>query len=188
MVEMWFFVVPPEKARTVLRNGGRIRRLMREHFDVSLAVDEETGGVSVSYTPDKAADAYLGVTKIMSAISTGFDEAQIRDMIERDLSFVALDLEEMVGGRASTLTRIKGRIIGEKGRAKQKIESATGCALSIYGNKVGILGPSETTDIAGEAVQRLSSGFQHQTVYRFLESRMRRLKQEHELWKRGDEP
>jgi ribosomal RNA assembly protein len=188
MVEMWFFAVPPERARSVLRKGGGIRRLMEEHFNVSLAVDEETGGVSVGYTPDKAADAYLGVTKIMSAISTGFDEAQIRDMIERDLSFVALDLEEMVGSQASTLTRIKGRIIGEKGRAKQKIESATGCILSIYGNKVGILGHPETIDVASEAVQRLSRGFQHQTVYRFLESRMRRLKQEHELWKQRGEP
>jgi ribosomal RNA assembly protein len=185
---MWFFAIPPEKASTLLREGGRIRRIVEESYGVSLRVDEETGGVSVSYTPEKAADAYLAITKIMSAISTGFDEPHIREMIERDLSFISIDLEELVGSDKSTLTRIKGRIIGERGKAKQKIESVTGCSLSIYGNKVGILGPPEMVDIASEAVQRLSGGLQHQTVYRFMESRMRRMKREHELWKIRGEP
>lgn len=185
---MWFFVVPPEKAGILLRKGGRIRRMMEENYGVSLKVDEETGGVSVGYTPEKAAEAYLAITKIMSAISTGFDEPRIRDMIERDLSLVSIDLEELVGTDRSTLTRIKGRIIGERGKAKQKIESVTGCSLSIYGNKVGIIGTPEMVDVAGEAVQRLSGGLQHQTVYRFLESKMRRMKQERELWKRRGEP
>lgn len=185
---MSFFVIPPEKARSVLRKGGKVRRLIEENFNVSLNVDEETGGVSAKYTPEKAAEAYLAMTKIMSAISTGFDERWIHDMIERDLSFVALDLEEMVGSEKSTLTRIKGRIIGDRGRAKQKIESATGCVLSVYGNKVGILGSAETVDIASGAVERLTRGFQHQTVYRFLEVKLRRLKQERELWKVRGEP
>jgi len=180
---MWFFSVPPERARAVLRKGGRLRRSIEERYDVSLAVDDETGGVSVRYTPEKAAEAFLALRNIMSAVSTGFDEGAIRDMIERDLQFAALDLEDKVGSSRSALTRIKGRIIGQRGRAKRKIEEATGCMISIYENKVGISGPPETMEIAREAVDRLSSGFQHETVYRFLETRMRRLKQEQRLWK-----
>jgi len=184
---MWFFGVPPEKARDVLRRGGRTRRLIEERFNVSLAIDDETGSVSVKYGSEKAAEAYLAVTKIMAAISAGFDERAIRDMIEKDLSFVVLDLEEIVGSSRPTLTRVKGRIIGERGRARQKVEEVTGCAVSIYENKVGVLGPQETIDVAREAVERLSKGFQHQSVYRFLDSRMRVLKQERDLWKRESE-
>jgi len=103
---MWFFVVPPERASMVLRKRGRIRRMMEENYGVSLKVDEETGGVSVNYSPDKAAEAYLAVTKIMSAVSAGFDEARIRDMIERDLSLVLIDLEDLVGTDKATLIRI----------------------------------------------------------------------------------
>ena len=78
-----------------------------------------------------------------------------------------MDLREHTTTRNS-LIRIKGRIIGEKGRTKIAIEQATDTKLAIFGHTVGIIGPKENIEYAKEAISMLISGARHSTVYKFL--------------------
>ncbi len=177
----WFFRIPPERVGVLLGGEGRIRSLLENRFGVRLEVDKETGGISVRYPPE-AAENYFLVKKITDGVSAGFLEEDILTMIERDYTLAVVDLEEYVSKNIH-LSRVKGRIIGQAGRAKTKIEDYSKCRLSIYGNLVGILGPEESIEIAREAVIKLAKGLEHQTVYRSMESRLRRMKQELDLWK-----
>jgi ribosomal RNA assembly protein len=179
----WFFKVPPERVGALLGRNGRIKNLLERRLGVNFVVDEETGGVSVRYRPE-GAENYFFTKRIMDGISAGFSEDDIREMIEKDYALTVVDLEEYVSKNVH-LSRVKGRIIGRAGRAKTKIANYSKCKLSIYQNLVGILGPEENIEMAREAVIRLAKGFEHETTYRFMESRLRRMKQELSLWKEG---
>lgn len=180
----WFFKIPPERVGTLLGKNGRIKELLETRFRVSLQVDGETGGISVRYPPE-AAENYFLLKKTMDCVSTGFSDEDIREMMEKDYALAVVDLEEYANSNTH-LSRVKGRIIGQAGRAKLKIEDYSKCRLSIYENLVGILGPEENIEMARDAVIKLAKGFEHQTVYRFMESRLRRTKAELKLWKEGE--
>ena len=89
-----------------------------------------------------------------------------------------------MGDAPNHLQRVKGRIIGEKGKARKTIEEMTGTYISIYDNYVAIIGDFETANIAKQAIEMLIQGRQHSTVYRFLERTMFRLRRARmtELW------
>mgnify|MGYP001118302753 CR=1 FL=1 len=180
----WFFKIPPERVGALLGKNGRIKALLERRFGVNFEVDGETGGISIRYPP-QAAENYFLLKKIMDCVSTGFSDEHIREMMERDYALAVVDLEEYTNSNTH-LSRVKSRIIGQGGRAKLKIENYSRCTLSIYGNLVGILGPEENIEMAREAVIKLAKGFEHQTVYRFMESRLRRIKAELKLWKEGE--
>jgi ribosomal RNA assembly protein len=74
------------------------------------------------------------------------------------------------------LTRIKGRIIGENGRARKNIEEMTNTYISVYGNYVAIIGSYENANIAREAIMMLIEGRQHSTVYKYIEKLMRQVR------------
>lgn len=179
---IWFFKIPPERVQILLSKNGEIRNLLEHKLGIRMEIDEETGSISVKYPPESAENYFL-VKKVTDGISAGFSEADIREMIEKDLALVIVDLEEYIS-RLSHISRIKGRIIGQKGRAKKKIEDYSRCKISIYQNLVGILGPEENIELAREAVIKLVKGFEHQTVYRFMEARLRRMKEDLEIWRR----
>jgi len=178
---VWFFRIPPERAGVLLGNGGRIKTSLEYRFGVNLEIDGETGSVSVRY-PSKVAENYFLIKRVMDGVSAGFSDADIREMIEKDYTLAVIDLEEYAS-KTSHLSRVKGRIIGQSGRAKMKIEDYSRCRISIYRNLVGILGPEENIEMAREAIIKLAKGFEHQSVYRFLESRLRRMKQQLDLWR-----
>jgi len=96
--------------------------------------------------------------------------------MDDDVSLAIVDLREYVGDSDKALTRIKGRIIGEEGKARKFIEEATGALVSVYGDKVAIIGDYEALEAAKKAVEMLAEGRQHSTVYRFLMSKRREIK------------
>ncbi|MBO3757544.1 MAG: RNA-processing protein, partial [Candidatus Brockarchaeota archaeon] len=135
----------------------------------------------VIYEPQRA-ENFLLMKKVFDALNAGFYEEVHELLANENYDIEVIDLTEYVGKSKNDLVRIKGRIIGEKGKAKANVESYTKCKLSIYENRVGILGPSEFTVLAKEAVEKLIKGYQHSTVYKFLDSKLRRMKEDRKLW------
>ncbi|RLG35306.1 RNA-processing protein, partial [Methanosarcinales archaeon] len=77
-----------------------------------------------------------------------------------------------------TLKRIKGRIIGQKGKTRRVIETLTGVKISVYGKTVSLIGYPEQIKVAREAIEMLIKGTPHSTVYTFLERKRRALEPE----------
>lgn len=121
--------------------------------------------------PFKAADIVL-------AIGRGFAPDRAMSLLGDDRALHVIDLREFAGKSPSQIERIKGRIIGERGRARRSMESLTGASISVYGRTVAVIGSTASLRMAVDAISSLSSGSMHGAVYGRLEAARRRQKAE----------
>ena len=120
------------------------------------------------------------------AIAYGFSPEKAMRIIDEDAVLAVIDLHQYVGDAPNHLQRVKGRIIGEKGKARRSIEEMTGTNISVYDHYVAIIGDYESVQVAKEAIEMLIQGRQHSTVYRFIEREMYKIKtaRMRELWEK----
>ncbi|HKS59193.1 MAG TPA: KH domain-containing protein, partial [Thermoplasmata archaeon] len=139
-----------------------------------LEVDASDGTVRVSALDDGDPVAVLKARDVVLAIGRGFSPARaFRLLRENDLLGV-LDIKQTTGKREkAALWRIRSRIIGERGRARQRIEELSGASVSVYGNTVALIGDERQLERATRAVRLLLRGSEHSTVFHML-ARQRR--------------
>ena len=96
-------------------------------------------------------------------------------------------VREFAGKSNANVERIKGRIIGNAGRARINMENLTNTHISVYGRTVSIIGDSTKLRLVVDAISAISSGGMHGAVYDKLEAANRRTKQEKmQLWEDQD--
>lgn len=134
------------------------------------------GGGGVSPLPDPIHP--FKAAEIVSAIGRGFAPDRAMALLGEDRALHVIDLREFAGKSPSQIERIKGRIIGEGGRARRSMESLTGASISVYGRTVAVIGSTASLRMAIDAISSLSSGSMHGAVYGRLEAARRRQKAE----------
>jgi len=112
---------------------------------------------------------------IIDALSFGFDINTALLIQNPDYMFTVINLKELV--RNSRLKDVRGRIIGEKGKAKRVISELAECDMTISDNTVALIGKTENIAVASKAIQSLIRGSPHASVYAFLEKCKRRLRE-----------
>lgn len=106
---------------------------------------------------------------VVEAIGRGFEPGIAKLLFKEDFAFEQLSLSDYGYKRKNQLQRIRGILIGEKGKAKNIIEKKTGTKISIYGKTVSIIGQSEAAQKARRAIEMLLTGARHGTAYKYLE-------------------
>ena len=106
--------------------------------------------------------------QVLNAISNGFSTKNAFKLFSDEYFTDEIDLEKAVWNNEKALGRIKGRIIGGKGKAKKTIEELTGARIVIGEKKVFFLGRFDEVKNAKEAVLRLMEGAKHAQVYNYL--------------------
>lgn len=181
--------IPRDRVGVLIGPSGRVKRRIEEMCCVEMKVDSGSGvvelmlkaGATDPTTPFKA-------ESIITAIGRGFAPEKAFKLADDDILLEVIDLTDYVGKAQSELQRIKGRLIGERGKTRKIIEETTGADISIYGHTVSMVGETEQLEAARKAVQMLIKGRQHSTVYRFLHRRRRELKKaELTLWETSGE-
>ena len=66
------------------------------------------------------------------------------------------------------LRTIVAKLIGENGKARERLEELSGCWVSIYGNTVALIGKEPQLVRATKAVELLLHGSEHSTVFHML--------------------
>jgi ribosomal RNA assembly protein len=132
-------------------------------------------------------DPFIAV-RIIEAIGRGFSPQRARRLLEEGVAFEVIDLRDFAGRSANSLDRIRGRVIGLKGKSRRVIEELTQCYLSVYGRTVAIIGDASEVQLASEAVRKLASGSQHKTVYNELQKARTKRKMERMLLWEGSSP
>ncbi|MFH1786504.1 MAG: KH domain-containing protein [archaeon] len=161
--------VPKDRIAVLIGTDGATKGQIEANTETILTINSETGIVSIR-RKENARDP-LGEWKardIVKAIARGFNpETAMRISEEPDCVLELVELTEFV--QPQHLDRIRGRIIGRDGKAKERIEEMTSTNIVIYGKTVGIIGKIEDVATAREAVTRLGNGQEHSTVMRFLQ-------------------
>lgn len=167
--------VPLNRVGVLIGEDGKVKRRIEEELGVKLIVDSEAGVVEIRLVrgdPSKL----LKAKDVVLAIANGFSPERAFKLLDEDYSLALVELRDYVGDSEEGLVRIKGRIIGEEGKARRFIEETTGALISVADDKVAIIGNYEALEVAKRAVEMLAEGRQHSTVYRFLMAKRRELK------------
>ncbi len=183
----FYLKVPLERIGVLIGSGGKVIKELMNRTNTIITVDSANGTVIIE--PSSSSTSPLNLLKaqdFIKAISIGFSPERAWRVLDEEQVLIVLDLKQYIGSSQSHLTRIKGRIIGEEGKARKNIEQMTGTYISIYEDYVGIIGDYESANVAKEAIEMLIQGRQHSTVYRYIDRAMREIKRRSmtQLWRR----
>ena len=183
-VSQQFIKVPGERIGVLIGRKGAVIEKIKQECRVNVDVESESGNVIVGYDSSSLIDGNpFKALEIISAIARGFSPERAFKLLHEDVVFQLLDIRDYVGNSQSSMNRLKGRIIGERGKSRRTIEELSGADVSVYGHTVGVIGIFEAIKVAVEAIVLLSKGSSHRSVYAMLQNYRRKLKQEKmSLW------
>mgnify|MGYP001772841663 CR=1 FL=1 len=160
---MFYVTVPDEK----LEVAKDLARKISQSLGIGVAIDEKTKSIKITPGQGDVYTAYK-VVNVFKALGLGFSEDDAMRLLSDDYSLAVVDLRNYARNE-DDYRRIKGRIIGENGKAKRVIQEYTGVKIVIGDKEVAILGRVEQVEIARRAVEMLAEGKEHSTVYKFLD-------------------
>lgn len=150
--------IPKERVGALLQAKPRIEK----KYEVEVVVDPE-GEVELR---GESVWTYLA-KDVVHAIGRGFSPQEAMKLFKESYSLYIIDLREHFSTE-NALRRVRGRIIGEKGKVKEDIEKATESIVEVYGHTVGIIAPADAIEYAKEAIRMIMEGAPHTTVINYL--------------------
>ncbi|ALM74666.1 KH domain-containing protein [Thermococcus barophilus] len=175
-----FVRIPKERIGVLIGKKGSTKKKIEEITKTKIEVDSETGEVFISST--EKTDDPLAVWKardVVMAIGRGFSPKRAFRLFNEGEVLEIINLSDIIiGNEKNALPRIRGRIIGRKGRTREIIEEMSGADISVYGKTVAIIGNPIQVEIAKTAIEKLAKGSPHGTVYKYLERRKKDLELE----------
>ncbi len=163
--------IPEERVAILIGTKGEVKKQLEEQTGCKLDISLD-GEVIISSTDGLNV---FTAQEIVKAIGRGFNPDVALLLLKPDYAFELVELKDIAGKSKNNLLRMKGRIIGEQGKARREIEHLTDTHLSIYGKTVGIIGEITGASLARQAIGMLIDGAMHKTVYRFLERKKKEI-------------
>jgi ribosomal RNA assembly protein len=161
-----------ENIKEVIRGK---RRLERE-----LGVKVSNKGKNVFVDGD-ADDEYLAL-QVLEAVNIGFSvDVALKLKEEEGIILQRVHIKDIT--KRGDLDRVRGRIIGSKGRTLATLKKLTNCDISLHDNEIGLIGDAERMDDSIQAVTSLVQGSKQGNVYARLEreSKKKRLTSKDEI-------
>jgi ribosomal RNA assembly protein len=169
--------IPDDRIGVIIGKNGKVKTEIQDKCGVEIDVDSENGNAIISSTSKPIAEMEpFKAVEIVSAIAKGFSPERAYRLLGEEEVLQLVDLRDYAGKSANSLSRIKGRIIGEAGKSRKTIEDISGAFISVYGHTVGLIGTFEEIKLATEAVTMLSKGRSHASVYNMLQEAKRKSK------------
>lgn len=165
---MLYARISAERIGVLIGPDGMTKGRLQEATGTNIAVDSETGEVTIDES--NAPDPVLAIKarEIVNAMARGFSEERAFRLLAEDAYLEILDIKDFAQSR-NRVAQIRARVIGTRGKTRRLIEELTGVEMSIWGHTIALIGGAFEMAIAREAVVMLLRGSEHKTVYRFLE-------------------
>ncbi|NSL74523.1 MAG: hypothetical protein HS050_01270 [Thaumarchaeota archaeon] len=176
--------IPVDRVGSVVGKSGKTKLWIEEKCYVNLDIDSRSGEIHIS-TDDKISNPLLAVDLIQS-IAHGFSKVRASNLLDEDKFLSIIDLTQYYKKSSHSISRIKSRVIGQNGKARQVIEELSDTNISVYGHSVSIIGSFEQIKLVENAINLLISGAQHKTVYALLQKSRTQAKLDGlQLWEDG---
>ncbi|MBA0908936.1 MAG: RNA-binding protein [Nitrosarchaeum sp.] len=179
--------IPNERIAVLIGKSGNVKSKIEQLCYVTLDIDGENGEVFIKSHGNVENIQPFKAMEIVTAIGRGFSPENAMNLLDGDNALHVIDLREFAGKSNANIERIKGRIIGEGGKARKNMENLTGTHISVYGKTVSIIGDTSKLRLVVDAISSISNGSIHGAVYNKLEAANRKNKQEKmQLWENQD--
>lgn len=180
--------IPMERVGVVIGPKGKTKKSIEETTGVKLVVDSETGNIEIASTTDmKDASVILQVQNMIRAIGRGFSPERAARLLDEEVYLELVDIRDYVGRSRNAQERVRGRIIGKAGRAREVIEQVTKTYISVYGYSVSIVGLLQDIELAKRAIIMLIEGSFHKSVFNWLYQERGVQKKDFEIWEEASE-
>jgi len=161
----------------LIGKGGATKKELELKTHTTISVDSKEGLVKVE-APEENTISLLRAVETINAINRGFSPERAFELIEdEDLLLDVIDLSGLAESPRQ-LDRLRGRIIGKDGRAREQIEDMTDVEISVFGKTIALIGYPEQLKTARAAIDMLIEGVPHENVFAFLDKKKKEAKQD----------
>ncbi len=164
-----FVRIPDDRIGALIGPGGATKRELEAKTRAELTIDPDDGSVEIIGRDDGDPGGALQARDIVQAIGRGFSPQRAMRLLQEDTYLAVIDIKRVSGkSTRSAVWRLRSRLIGTAGRARSRLEELSGCAVSVYGTTVALIGKEKELDRATRAVELLLRGSEHATVFHLL--------------------
>ena len=162
--------IPIERIAVLIGKNGETKKKIEKKKHVQLEIHSEEGDVFI-HGEDSV--AVFETATLVKAIGRGFNPEVAAYLYDEDYTLELLSISDFSGRSQKKLLRLRGRVIGQEGKARKMIESLTETYISVYGKTIGIIGKIEDVAVSRQALEMLLEGAPHGNVYKWLEDKRR---------------
>ena len=165
--------IPKERIAILIGKKGETKSKISKLTNTKLTIDSKEGDIIIN--GDNGLETYLA-KKVITAIGRGFNPDIALTLLDEDKGIEIINIQNFSRKTKNDIIRIKGRLIGREGKARELIESSANVEISIYGKTISIIGNQINLNIARHAVINLLQGSKHGNVYSYLEKQKKKMK------------
>jgi len=165
--------IPRDRIAVLIGTKGSIKSELESDLDCRIEIDSKEGDVSIS--GQNSVNLFI-LKDVIKAIGRGFNPDIARRLLKSDYAVEFINIQDYAGRSKNRVTQLKARIIGSKGKARDKIEQYTTTNICVYGKTVGIIGLVEDVVTAKRAIEKILTGSPHTSVFKWLEKKYRQKK------------
>ncbi len=169
--------VAANRIGALIGKGGATKKDLETKTKTVITIDSKEGAVKVEGNEEDTV-LLLRAVEVINAVNRGFSPERAFEMLEdEDLLLEVIDLSGLADNPRQ-LDRLRGRIIGKDGRAREQIEDMTDVEISVFGKTISIIGYPEQLKVARAAIDMLIEGVPHENVFAFLDKKKKEAKQD----------
>ncbi len=168
--------IPEDRIGVLIGKSGKIKSEIEKTCSVKLEIDGKSGEVKVfSDVVDEKFQTFKAL-EIVTAIGRGFSPQKAMRLLKGENVLHVINLREFGAKSPEQIERIKGRIIGDDGKARVNMENLSNTNITVYGKTVSVIDEPIQLKLAIDAIESLLSGSMHGYVYKKIESARRQEK------------
>ena len=169
--------IATNRVGVLIGKGGSTKKELEAKTHTTITIDSREGLIKVEGAEEHTL-LVLRAVETINAINSWFSPERAFELLDdEDLLLDIIDLSR-TADNPHQLDRLKGRIIGKDGRAREQIENMTDVDLSVFGHTVALIGYPEQMKTARAAIDMLIEGIPHENVFAFLDRKKKEAKQD----------
>lgn len=174
---MKYLKIPMERIGVLIGQNGENKEKIEKISKAKIIIDSKLGEITIDDHNIEDPIKTIKIQNIILAIGRGFSPEKAFLLLNDNYDFYIFDLRDYVGNKENHIKRLKSRVIGKNGKTKRVFETITDSYLSIYGHTVSIITNIDSFEIIKRGIDKLLSGSKHASVYRYIETNMKKQKQ-----------
>ena len=159
--------IPKSRIAPLIGKSGSTKRKLCKRSECEIEVDSEEGEVKISgKDPLKLFD----LKNVVSSIGRGVNPEIAQALFDKENFLEIINIADFAGSKKSMI-RLRGRVIGDQGKARKTIEQLTQTKICVFGKTIAIIGKVFDVKNSKDAMVSLLQGSQHANVYSYLEKK-----------------
>mgnify|MGYP001619881227 CR=1 FL=1 len=157
--------IPKDRIPMLIGKKGATKKLIQRKTGTKIRIDSKEGDVIIE--GEDSLNVYQ-TKRVIQSIARGINPEKALILLDEG-SLDIINIQDFSGKSKAKQMRLKARVIGTKGKARELLERLTNTEIVVYGKTITIVGKPEDVILAKSCVERLLQGAPHGNVYRWIE-------------------